>query len=64
MVKKVKDSRLYLRLNSDLKERMEGWAHRHDTTLSQVVTRFFENLLEHESKETKAKEKQAAEKFF
>jgi hypothetical protein len=62
--KKPKNQRIYLRINSGLKSRMEKWARRHNTTLSATVTRFFNNLLEHEQKERRAKEKKAAEKFF
>jgi hypothetical protein len=60
----VKNERLYLRINGELKQMMERWAENHETTLSEVVTRFFQNLLDHERKERQSKEHQAAEKFF
>ena len=62
--KKPKDERIYLRINAGLKGQMERWARKHNTTLSATVTRFFNNLLEHERKMRQAKEKKAAEKFF
>jgi hypothetical protein len=62
--KKPKDERIYLRINAGLKTQMEKWARRNGTTLSATVTRFFNNLLEHERKERQAKERKAAEKFF
>ena len=63
-IKKRKDERIYLRINAGLKRQMEKWARRHNTTLSATVTRFFNNLLEHERKSRQAKEREAAEKFF
>ena len=60
----TKDERIYLRINAQLKRRMENWAKRNGTTLSTTVTRFFKNLLEHERIERQAKEKKAAKKFF
>ncbi|MFA5435991.1 MAG: DUF6364 family protein [Candidatus Neomarinimicrobiota bacterium] len=64
MDKKTKDDRLYLRIKGELKRKAEGWARRRNTTLSEVVTRFFENLLEHERKELLSKESAAAKKIF
>jgi hypothetical protein len=64
MPKKTKDERLYLRIHGELKRKAESWAKRRNTTLSDVVIRFFENLLEHERKEMLAKENEAAKKVF
>lgn len=54
MPPRTKDERLYLRINGPLKRKMERWAARNNTTLSEVVTRFFNNLLEHERTKEKA----------
>ena len=57
----TKDDRMYLRLSSQLKKDALGYAARHETSLSDLVTRFLENLLKHEGAE---RQESAKKKFF
>ena len=57
----TKDDRVYIRINSKLKKRMEAYAKRHNTSLSAISTRFYENLLKHEDEE---RLESAKKKFF
>lgn len=45
-----KDERVYLRLPGGLKERMQGYARRKHTTVSELVIRFFTQVLEEEAR--------------
>jgi hypothetical protein len=64
MVRSSKNERLDLRISSKLKRQMKSWATRHNTSLSAVVTRFFENILQHEREERVSKEEKAAQKVL
>lgn len=41
-----KDDRLYIRIDSELKAKVQAYCQRNHTTPSDVVTRFFVRLLE------------------
>ena len=60
--KQKKDGRLHLRIPQHLKDEAESYAERHDTSMSELVTRFFSNLLEHERRNKPGT--QVPEKFF
>jgi antitoxin component of RelBE/YafQ-DinJ toxin-antitoxin module len=53
MATSTKNERLYLRINSDLKKRIDKYAKAHGITLSQAVTRFFTHLLAQEKNKTR-----------
>jgi hypothetical protein len=55
----VKDERIYLRVNSRMKQQAEAYARRKHTTLSTLVTRFLKNLLEYERQVPHTKDKVA-----
>jgi Mn-dependent DtxR family transcriptional regulator len=63
-LKSTKNERIYLRISGTLKHKVEKYAKRRGTTLSALTIRFFNNLLEHEKQEQKAREIRAVEKFF
>ena len=45
-----KDERIYLRLPADLKEKMQEYAKRKHTTLSELTIRFFTKVLEEDER--------------
>ena len=45
-----KDDRIYLRLPAVLKEKMQAYAKRKHTTLSELTIRFFTKVLEEEER--------------
>jgi len=53
----MKGERLGLRIDGALKEKMLAWSKKNNVSLSDAVTRFFGNLLEHEKKKRKAKKR-------
>lgn len=61
MTNGAKNGRVYLRVNDALKKDMESYAQRHSTSLSALVTTFFENLLR---KEEEDRIKAAKRKFL
>jgi len=48
---RVRADRVYLRISPELKEKMREYCKRHNTTLSDVVSRFFVRLLQKEKEE-------------
>ena len=63
MVKKAKDDRLALRISSKQKKEMMAYAERNDVYLSNLVERFFDNLLAYEKK-SKGRAPKVPEGFF
>ena len=61
--KSTKDTRLYLRISTKKKKDMLEYAERNDVYLSDLVGRFFDNLLAYEKK-NKDKDKRVPESFF
>lgn len=47
----MKDGRLSLRLNSELVDRIKRYASKHGITVTDLVARYFKQLLEEEKKE-------------
>jgi len=45
-----KDARMHLRISADLKEFAEDYAERRNSSVTELVTRFFTNLREQERK--------------
>jgi hypothetical protein len=51
-----KDGRFQIRIPDKLKEQIQGYADRHHTTVSAMVTRFFLKLLAEEQKSEDAEQ--------
>ncbi len=63
MAKKTpKNDRLYLRISEKQKKEIKEYAERHDTSPSDLVSRFFENLLARERRNRVVKS--TPKKFF
>jgi hypothetical protein len=45
------DSRAHVRLPYDLKQKIQDYAHRHNTTLSALATQYFTYLLQEEDRQ-------------
>jgi hypothetical protein len=60
--KQKKDSRLSLRIPAEQKTQMLDYSERHEVSLSELVTRFFDNLLAHERRNKPGTK--VPEKFF
>jgi hypothetical protein len=63
--KELKDSRVHVRVPKRTKRGIMAYADKHDVSLSDLVTRFFDNLIEYDKRaENKAAPGDVPDKFF